>query len=324
MCENPMSAQPTSARPDREHADGEFRRQQSRFREFVSADGSTPFPAQVGRYHLYVSWACPWAHRTVIARRLKGLEDVVGMSVVDPIRDERGWAFTGGEYVDPVNGWSYLEEGYLATEPRFDDRVSVPVLWDTETAQIVNNESADILRIFNSGFGALAGHPLDLAPPERLAEIDALGAHIYDNLNDAVYRAGFAGRQDVYEREAARIFALLEELDARLESTRFLFGERPFETDWRLFTTLVRFDAVYAVHFKLSLRRIVDYPSLWPYLRDLYQQRGIAETVRWGEIRRHYYMTHPQINPSRIVALAPEEDFDEPPRRERLGEVRAV
>jgi putative glutathione S-transferase len=307
-----------------ESVDGEFRRQESHFRDVVSADGSTAFPAEAGRYHLYVSWACPWAQRTIIGRRLKGLEHAIGMSVVDPVRDDRGWAFTGGEYVDDVNGWSFLSEAYDATEPAFTDRYSVPVLWDTKTRRIVSNESGEILRMLDQGFGTLADDRVDLCPALLRPEIDTLNGRIYDSLNNAVYKAGFATRQDVYEREARGIFALLDELDARLETRRFLFGDRPVETDWRLFTTLLRFDAVYAIHFKLSLRRIVDYPNLWPYVRDLYQQPGIADTVRFDEIRRHYYCTHPMINPSGLVALRPDEDFGAPHDRERLAGPRAA
>lgn len=307
-------------------ADGSFRRQESRFRDRVSADGSTPFPAEPGRYHLYVSWACPWAHRTIIGRRLKGLEDVIGLSVVDPVRDERGWAFTGGEYVDHANGFSFLMEAYRATDPAYDDRASVPVLWDTKTKRIVNNESADILRMLDRGFGDLADDRVRLCPQELEAEIDALNAHIYETVNNAVYKAGFARRQEVYEREVRTLFRSLAELDARLADRRYLFGDEPVETDWRLFTTLVRFDCVYAIHFKCSLRRLVDFEHLWAYARDLYQRPGIAETVRFDEIRAHYYGTHPMINPSRIVALQPEADWTAPHGRERLaeGEQRAA
>jgi putative glutathione S-transferase len=249
---------------------------------------------------------------------------VIPISVVDPIRDDDGWAFTGGEYVDHVNSWSLLSEAYRATDPDFADRVSVPVLWDAWTGRIVNNESGDIVRIFDSGFGDLADDRILLRPRELGSAIDELNERIYTSLKDAVYRAGFATRQDVYEREAGRVFALLGELDERLTATRFLLGSGPLETDWRLFTTLVRFDAVYAIHFKLSRRRIVDYPNLWPYLRDLYQQPGVADTVRFDEIRRHYYATHEMINPSGIVALAPAADFTAPPGRERLGSARAA
>ncbi len=299
--------------------DGSFQRQESRFRDWVSADGSTAFPAEAGRYHLYVSWACPWAHRTVIGRRLKGLGDAIGLSVVDPIRDERGWAFTGGEYVDHANGFRFLSEAYAASDPEYEGRFSVPVLWDTESGRIVSNESGDILRMLDSGFGALADGGVDLRPEAQREEIDALNAHVYDTVNNAVYKAGFSTSQAAYEQEVRGLFATLDELDARLAPRRFLFGGTPVETDWRLFTTLVRFDAVYAIHFKCSLRRVVDYANLWPYLRDLYQQPGIAETVRLEEIRAHYYRTHPMINPSGLVALAPDEDFDAPHGRERLG-----
>jgi glutathionyl-hydroquinone reductase len=299
--------------------DGSFRRQESRFRDWVSADGSTAYPAEPGRYHLYVSWACPWAHRAIIGRRLKGLEHVIGVSVVDPIRDERGWAFTGGEYVDRVNGFSFLSEAYEATDPGYEGRHSVPVLWDTHTGRIVSNESADILRMLDHGFGDLADRSVDLYPRHLRPTIDRLGADIYDTVNNAVYKAGFATSQEVYEREVRTMFDTLDRLDAHLATSRFLLGDRPVETDWRLFTTLVRFDAVYFIHFKCSIRRLVDYRHLWPYARDLYQQPGIAETVRFEEIRAHYYGTHPMINPSGIVALRPEADFTEPHGRARLA-----
>jgi putative glutathione S-transferase len=296
-----------------------FERPPSKFREWVSDDGSTAYPAAAGRYHLYVSWACPWAHRTVIGRRLKGLEDAIGMSVVDPVRDERGWAFSGGEYGDPVNSFSFLSEAYDATDPAYQGRVSVPVLWDTETGRIVNNESADILRMFSIGFGPLASDEHDLYPAPHRSEIDALNKRIYERVNNAVYRAGFTNDQETYEEVVYELFDTLDELDARLASRRFLFGEAPVETDWRLFTTLVRFDAVYAVHFKCSIRRLTEYQHLWPYTRDLYQQPGIADTVRLGEIRNHYYRTHATINPSGLVAVRPAADFAAPHGREGLG-----
>jgi putative glutathione S-transferase len=285
--------------------DGSFRRQDSRFRDRVSADGSTPYPAEAGRYHLYVAWACPWAHRAIIGRRLKGLEDAIGISAASPLRDERGWTFPGGDYEDQVNGFRYLSEAYIATDPAYDARHSVPVLWDKETGRIVNNESSDILRMLDRGFGDLATPDVQLCPPELEADIDQLNAVLYDTVNNAVYKAGFSTSQDVYEREVWTLFGMLDRLDERLAGRRFLFGDAPVETDWRLFTTLVRFDAVYHVHFKCSLKRIVDYPNLWPYLRDLYQQPGIAETVRMDDIRAHYYRTHPMINPSGLVAVAP-------------------
>jgi glutathionyl-hydroquinone reductase len=295
--------------------DGSFRRQESQFRRWVSDEPGAEFPAEGGRYHLYVARACPWAHRTIIARRLMGLEQTIGLSFVDPIRDERGWAFTGGEYVDAVNGFSFLSEAYAATDPAYEARVSVPVLWDRQTGVIVNNESADILRMLGTVFTPLAEHPVDLYPSELRSEIDELNHRIYDNVNNAVYKAGFSRRQDVYESEVRGLFAMLDELDARLAGSRFLFGPEPVETDWRLFTTLVRFDAVYQIHFKCSLRKLIEYEHLWPYARDLYQWRGVAETVSFEEIRRHYYLTHPMINPSGLVALQPAADFDEPAGR---------
>jgi putative glutathione S-transferase len=295
--------------------DGSFRRQASRFRRWVTPDGSSGFPAVAGRYHLYVARACPWAHRTIIARALMGLEHAISISFVDPIRDAQGWRFSGGDYVDPVNGFAYLSEAYAATAPDYEDRVSVPVLWDRERGEIVNNESADILRMLSTAFRDLGEHPVELVPDALREEIDALNEHIYDTVNNAVYKAGFARRQGVYEHEVRALFATLQELDGRLSERRFLFGERPLETDWRLFTTLVRFDAVYQIHFKCSLRKLTEFENLWPYARDLYGWPGVAETVSFEEIRAHYYLTHPMINPSGLVALQPDADWDEPPGR---------
>jgi glutathionyl-hydroquinone reductase len=292
--------------------DGAFVRKPSQFPDMVSSDGSTPYPAEAGRYHLYVSWACPWAQRAIIGRRLKGLEDVVGMSVVDPVRDERGWAFTGGEFVDEVNGFEFLSEAYDRTEPDYDGRWSVPVLWDKQTGRIVCNESGRVLRMFDQGFGDLADDSYDLFPEPIRDEIDELNARIYDHVNNGVYKAGFTTNQAIYEREVRGLFAVLDELDERLSQTRYLVGDEPVETDWRLFTTLARFDAVYYIHFKCCLKRLVQYENLWPYFRDLYQSYGIADTVKLDQIRAHYYLTHPSINPNRLVALAPLADFDEP------------
>ncbi|HEX2105760.1 MAG TPA: glutathione S-transferase C-terminal domain-containing protein [Solirubrobacteraceae bacterium] len=297
-----------------------FSRPPARFRDWVSADGSTPYPAKAGRYHLYVSWACPWAHRTIIGRRLKGLEDAIGMTAVDPLRDERGWRFTGGEYTDPINGFAWLSEAYEATERAYEGRFSVPVLWDTHTGRIVNNESADILRMFSTGFGDLASDEVDLYPQPHRAEIDALNRRLYEEINNGVYQAGFSTDQAFYEATVRTMFVTLGEMDARLADRRFLFGAEPVETDWRLFTTLLRFDAVYHIHFKCSLRRIAEHSNLWAYARDLYQRPGIAETVRMGEIRSHYYRTHARINPSGLMALAPVADWQAPHGRERLGE----
>ena len=248
-----------------------------------------------------------------------GLQDAIGVSYVNPFRDERGWAFTGGEYTDSVNGFEYLSQAYLATDPGYEDRVSVPVLWDARRGTIVNNESGDILRMLGTVFAPLATHPVALYPADLGDEIDALNELIYDSVNNAVYKAGFARRQDVYEREVERLFQMLDEVDLRLARRRFLFGSEPVETDWRLFTTLVRFDAVYHIHFKCSVRKLVEYQRLWPYARDLYQWPGVAETVDFDEIRAHYYRTHPMINPSGLVAVLPAGSFAEPTERARLG-----
>lgn len=300
----------------REQSNGAFRRQESQFRRWVSDDGSTEFPAQSGRYHLYVARACPWAHRTIIARRLMGLEDAIGISFLDPIRDlDTGWAFTGGEYVDPINGFDFLARAYTATDPAYNARVTVPVLWDTQSGVIVSNESSDILRMLGTVFAPLASHPVELCPGHLRDEIDELNDQIYDSVNNAVYKAGFARRQDVYEREVRALFEMLDVLEGRLSDRRFLFGEAPLETDWRLFTTLVRFDAVYQIHFKCSIRKLTEYEHLWPYARDLYQWPGVTETVDFDEIRAHYYRTHPHINPSRLVAVAPADDWDAPAGR---------
>jgi putative glutathione S-transferase len=294
--------------------DGSFKRQVSSFRSFVADEGSD-FPVESGRYHLYVARACPWAHRTLIGRELMGLQDAISISFVDPIRDQRGWRFSGNGYVDPVNGFSYLSEAYMRSEPDFAARVTVPVLWDKRRATIVNNESADILRMLSTAFAPLADHPVELVPERLRGEIEALNRLIYDNVNNAVYKAGFATAQRVYEREVLTLFQTLDELDLRLADNRFLFGPEPLETDWRLFTTLVRFDAVYQIHFKCSIRKLDEYQYLWPYARDLYQWPGVAETVDFDEIRAHYYRTHPMINPSGLVAMAPAASFDEPAGR---------
>ena len=295
--------------PD-EELDGEFVRQGDAFRGGVE-------PA-AGRYHLYVSLACPWAHRTIIMRKLKGLEDAVGMTIVDPVRDERGWRFT--YQPDPVNGFAFLSEAYFKTDAGYRGRVTVPVLWDKQTGTIANNSDDDILRMLETEFDAVAKHnDVDYFPERRRAEIDALNAEIYENVNNGVYRAGFATTQDAYERAAREVFAALDGLDERLASRRYLFGYTPVETDWRLFVTLVRFDAVYYGHFKCNLRRIADYTNLWPYVRDLYQFRGVGTTVDLDQIKRHYYFTHDDINPTRIIPIGPLLNFDAPHGRERLG-----
>ncbi len=303
-------ARALSTRPETSD-DGSFQRQESTFRSFVSPDGSTGFPLAPGRYHLYVARACPWAHRTLIGRMLMGLEDAISASFVHPFRDERGWEFPGGGYEDPVNGFRYLSQAYDAADPDYQARVSVPVLWDSERGTIVNNESEDILRMLSTVFAPLAEHPVELVPEALREDIDALNQHIYDTVNNAVYKAGFARKQAVYESEVRALFATLDELDARLARNRFLFGDAPLETDWRLFTTLVRFDAVYQIHFKCSLRKLTEYSCLWPYARDLYQWPGVADTVSFDEIRAHYYGTHPMLNPSGLVAVLPADDWNE-------------
>ena len=300
--------------PDEQTTDGEFQRQDDAFRDW-------PVPV-AGRYHLYVSLACPWAHRTIIMRKLKGLEPAIGMRVVDPIRDERGWRFGEGAGFseDPLHGWAFLSEAYFATDPGYRGRVTVPILWDKERNRIVNNSDDDILRILETEFDAVARHnDVDYYPAQYRAEIDELNREIYLDLNNGVYRAGFATSQRAYERAVRDVFRVLDQLESRLASRRYLFGATPVETDWRTFVTLVRFDAVYYGHFKCNLRRIADYPNLWGYLRDLYQFRSVGETVDFDHIKRHYYYTHDDINPTRIVPLGPLQDLASPHGRERLG-----
>lgn len=298
--------------PDEQGDGGQFVRQEDEFRGWVSSVGSSEWPAEAGRYHLYVSLACPWACRAVIVRHLKGLEEAIGMTVVDPVRDERGWAFRDGPGFskDPVNNFAFLSEAYLATNPGFKGRCTVPVLWDKQTHRIVNNSEDDICRMFNNAFNGLARHDVDLFPADLEDEHAKLNEFLYENINNGVYRAGFATRQDEYEGACKRLFAALDTLEVRLASRRYLFGDRVVEADWRLFCTLVRFDAVYHGHFKCNIRRIVDYPALQAYLSDLYQQPGIAATVNMDHIKRHYYMTHEDINPTRIVPVGPELHLD--------------
>lgn len=307
--------------PDENSATGEFNRQPDEFRDWVRADGSTAYPPEPGRYHLYVSLACPWAHRTVITRKLKRLEASVGVTVVDPVRDERGWAFRDGPgYThDPINGFHFLSEAYLATAPEFRGRFTVPVLWDKKTRRIVNNSEDDICRMFNDEFAAPNDGTPDLFPLGMSEEQAALSTRIYERVNNGVYRAGFATRQAPYERAVRDLFGVLDELEARLATRRYLLGSAGVETDWRLFCTLVRFDAVYFGHFKCNLRRIVDYPNLHGYLRDLYQTDGIAETVNIDHIKRHYYVTHTEINPTGIVPVGPILDFGAAHDRQRLA-----
>ncbi|MDQ8043113.1 MAG: glutathione S-transferase family protein [Solirubrobacteraceae bacterium] len=297
--------------------DGNFVRQQSAFRRWVSDEPGAEFPPEAGRYHLYVSYACPWASRTLVVRKLKGLEEAIGVTIVDPIRDERGWRFGDGSAAtgepDPLHGWTYLSEGYALTDPAFDGRVTVPVLWDTKTNTAVNNESSEIIRMLNSAFDAVAKHPeVDLYPEPLRPEIDALNERIYETVNNGVYRSGFASTQAAYEENVTKLFDSLDWLEGILAEKRYLTGDQLTEADWRLVMTLFRFDPVYVGHFKTNLRRIVDYPNLWAYTRELYQYPGIAETVNFDHIKRHYYVTHPSINPTGVVPLGPIIDWDEP------------
>jgi glutathionyl-hydroquinone reductase len=304
-----------------EQVDGAFVRQGDAFTGWVRADPASEFPAEAGRYHLYVSFACPWAHRTIIVRALKGLEGAIGMTAVDPIRDDLGWAFREGpgSSRDALNGFRYLSEAYLVTDPSYTGRVTVPVLWDTQTRRIVSNNDDDIMRMLETEFDAFATRDIDLFPAGLGLQIDELNATIYEAVNNGVYRAGFATTQRTYEAAAYRLFEELDRLEARLATSRYLFGSSPVETDWRLFVTLIRFDAVYVGHFKCNLRRIVDYPNAWGYLRDLYQFRNVRETVNLDHIKRHYYMTHDEINPARIVPIGPALDLASPHGRERLS-----
>ena len=302
----------------RESSDsGEFVRQDSKFRDLVTADGSSGFPAAAGRYHLYVARACPWAHRTLIVRHLKGLEDAIGVSYVHPFRDQRGWAFPGGDHVDEVNGFAFLQEAYDRTDPSFEGRISVPVLWDKVEGRIVNNESADIVRILNGEFDAFAEHPdVDLYPEALRPEIDAVNERVYADVNNGVYRTGFSKSQEAYDEGFERLFAALEWLEELLGERRYLAGDRITEADWRLFTTLVRFDAVYYVHFRCNGRLIADSPNLWAYARELHAIPGVAETVDLAEIKEHYYTTHDELNPKRIVPRGPFADWAAPHGRD--------
>ncbi|HEY0858641.1 MAG TPA: glutathione S-transferase family protein [Albitalea sp.] len=288
---------------------GEFVRTNSAFRHRITADGSSGFPAEAGRYHLYVSLACPWAHRTLIGRVLKGLQDVVSVSVVEPVMSQ-GWSFSAA-MPDHLHGLQHLHQLYALADPQYSGRVLVPVLWDKKTRTIVSNESSEILRMFNDAFAGFASGP-DLYPTAARDEIDRFNTFIYEDINNGVYRCGFATDQAVYERAFERLFSALDRVEAELAGRSCLVGDRPTEADWRLFTTLVRFDAVYFGHFKCNRNRIEDFPRLSRYLRDLYRVPGIAPTVDIDHIKRHYYMSHPHINPSRIVPAGPRLAFLDP------------
>jgi len=293
---------------------GEFVRPAYPFRGRITADGSSGYPAVPGRYHLYISWACPWAHRTAIVRQLLGLQDVISLSAVDPVRDGRGWAFREGPgySLDPVNGFALLREAYEATEPGYDGHISVPVLWDRETSRIVSNNFPDITIDLDTQFGAYAHGDYDLYPERLRPEIDAINATVYQNVNNGVYRAGMATTQQAYHDAVTKLFATLDELEERLAGRRYLLGDAITEADVRLWVTLARFDAVYHYHFKANLRRLTDYPNLWGYARDLYALPAFSGTTNFDHIKRHYYTTHPHINPSRIVPDGPLLDWEAP------------
>lgn len=306
---------------------GRFKRDTSRFRNWITEDGragpsgESGFQAEAGRYHLYVSYACPWAHRTLIFRKLKGLEDMIPLSVVHWYMAGNGWTFADGDGVvaDPIHDADYMYQVYQAADPGYTGRVTVPVLWDRHKNTIVSNESADIIRMFNSAFDGIGATEGDYCPEDLREEIDAINARVYTTVNNGVYKAGFATTQEAYEEAVEPLFDSLDWLDDRLATQRYLLGDRITEADWRLFTTLLRFDPVYVGHFKCNLRRIVDYPNLWPYVRDLYQVPGIAETVHMDHIKSHYYGSHDTINPTRIVPVGPDIDFSVPHDRDALS-----
>ncbi len=318
---------------EQELASGAFLRQRSRFRDWVGIDPrsgtDSEFKVESGRYHLYVSLACPWCHRTVIVHELAGLGEALGISYVAPFRDEHGWAFSGerfevgqvdgpehwvGEYVDRLHEWELMSEAYSASDASFEGRITVPVLWDTHTERIVNNESSEIIRMFaeQNSLGVLGERKLDLYPQALRADIDELNEQIYNDVNNGVYSAGFARRQHSYERAFNKLFQALAWLEDLLGKRRYLTGERITEADWRLFPTLVRFDEVYHVHFRCNYRRIVEYPNLWAYTRELYQWPGVARTVAMDQIKRHYFTTHDELNPKHIIPLGPAPEWDEP------------
>lgn len=304
---------------DTNNNNGEFRRQTSAFRSWITPDGGAGpsgepgFKAEKGRYHLYVSLACPWAHRTLIFRKLKQLEDYIDVTVVDATMLENGW-----EVKDPLYGAKFLYELYLKADPAYEGRVTVPVLWDKQTQTIVSNESAEIIRVFNSAFNHLTGNTADYYPQDQRASIDVLNERIYHTINNGVYRAGFATSQSAYEKAFYTLFESLDWVEDVLSKQRYLAGSQPTEADWRLFTTLIRFDAVYVGHFKCNLKRIADYPALRAYVRDLYQFDGIAETVNFDHIKTHYYVSHQTINPTGVVPAGPNQSFTDPHNRADL------
>ena len=309
---------------DTEKNKGEFVRSNSQFRNWITKDGSAGpsgkegFTAKADRYHLYVSLACPWAHRTLIFRSLKSLEDIIPVSIVHPYMLDKGWVFDDwkGETGDSLYGYNCLHQLYTRANPDYSGRVTVPVLWDSERETIVSNESSEIIRMFNSAFADLSSEEMDYYPEELRNEIDAINSKIYETLNNGVYRCGFATTQKAYEVAFSKLFVCLDELESRLSNQRFLLGSRITEADWRLFTTLIRFDSVYYSHFKTNLRRIFDYPELYGYTCDLYQQPGIKQTVNYEHIKQHYFYSHETINPTRVVPTGPEINFEVPHQRE--------
>jgi putative glutathione S-transferase len=311
---------------DTKASQGRFVRSESQFRNWVTADGSPGpsgkggFRAEPGRYHLYVAFACPWAHRTLILRTLKGLDAMIGVSAVNSYMGAEGWTFAPGPETipDEINGAQRVYELYTLADPQYSGRATVPILWDKQQRTIVSNESAEIVRMLNGAFDRVGANGHDFYPPELRAEIDELNAYVYPNINNGVYRAGFATTQEAYEEAVNAVFAALDTLEQRLATRRYLTGERLTEADVRLFTTLIRFDPVYHGHFKCNVRRIVDYPNLWGYVRELYQLPGIAATVHIDFIKRHYYGSHANINPTRIVPVGPALDYLAPHGRERL------
>jgi putative glutathione S-transferase len=306
---------------------GAFKRANATWRNWITADGAPGpsgdggFKAEAGRYHLFVSYACPWAHRALIFRKLKGLEDLISVSAVHPDMLDDGWSFETDDHGasgDTLYGNRFLRDIYLRADPNATTRVTVPVLWDKERETIVSNESAEIIRMFNSAFDHITGNTLDFWPESLRDAIAPVNDRIYDTLNNGVYKAGFASTQEAYEAAVRPLFETLDWLEARLSTSRYLMGDRVTEADWRLFPTLVRFDKVYHGHFKCAYARIVDYPNLWGYLRELYQWPGVAETVNFDHIVRHYHYSHESINPNRIVPFAAEPAFDAPHGRDRL------
>lgn len=302
---------------DTKSTGGRFIRTDSQFRHWVTTDGSAGptgeagFKAEKGRYHLYLSYACPWAHRTLIMRHLKGLEDFISVSFVSPYMLEKGWTFEDypGVIGDPIHHAKYLYEVYLAANSNYSGRVTVPVLWDKQTETIVNNESSEIIRMLNSAFDEIGAKPGNYSPEEWIEEIDKMNELVYDNVNNGVYKAGFATEQSVYEEEVTRLFETLDKLELHLEDRTYLVGNQLTEADIRLWTTLIRFDPVYFGHFKCNIRPLVDYPNLWYFTRMIYNLEGIAETVNMDHIQHHYYGSHPTINPNGIVPVGPELDY---------------